>query len=290
MSEDNVKLNRDYIGKEYTCGPYHIEPESIRKYALATNENNPRYIDPASRDGLVPSPIFPVVFLPDLLSQLVEDAEGMNLNILRAVHAEQEMSWYESLHPGDKLDISAEIVDMKQYGVNDLLDLKILYKRDKSIVLEMGYRLMVRGKKKSDDSKSRKSLEEPEKGNILAERTIVVTEDQGERYAEASGDLNPIHVNEEVAKSVGLPGTILHGLCTMAFASQTIVDEILDGNPSRMKNMRVRFSKPVFMKDALTTTVFDAGTSESGNRIIRFETRNADGDPVLTRGVAEIEK
>jgi hypothetical protein len=76
----------------------------------------------------------------------------------------------------------------------------------------------------------------------------------------------------------------------MAFASQTIVDEILDGNPSRMKNMRVRFSKPVFMKDALTTTVFDAGTSESGNRIIRFETRNADGDPVLTRGVAEIEK
>ena len=290
MLDEHIMLNRDFIGKEYKCGPYIIESDSIRKYAHATNEKNSRYIDPNSPNGLIPSPLYPVVFLPDLLTQLVEDAEDMKLNILRAVHAEQEMSWYESLHPGDQIDISAKIVTMKQYGVNDLLDLQILYKRDKTTVLKMGYRLMVRGKKKPDEGKPKQSIEEPEMGNKLADRTIIVTEDQGVRYAEASGDNNPIHVNEDIAKSVGLPSTILHGLCTMAFASQTIVDDILEGDPTRLKNMKVRFSKPVFMKDALTTTVYYVGISESGNHVIQFETRNADGVSVLTRGVAEIEK
>ncbi|GAG81022.1 unnamed protein product, partial [marine sediment metagenome] len=111
--------------------------------------------------------------------------------------------------------------------------------------------------------------------------------DQGIRYAEASGDHNPIHTSDEIARSVGLPSAILQGLCTMAFASQVLVDELLDGDPSRLKSMEVRFSKPLLMDQILTTEVYDAGMKDDGTHIVHFESRDAKGVPVLVRGVAE---
>ena len=65
--------------------------------------------------------------------------------------------------------------------------------------------------------------------------------DQAERYAEASGDHNPIHLDEEAARAVGLPGRILHGLCTMALAGRA-VEQVAGREPTRLA---VRFSAPV---------------------------------------------
>ena len=140
--------------------------------------------------------------------------------------------------------------------------------------------------KKPDKKQSKNSRETSTHGEKLAQRSIVVTNDQGLRYAEASGDHNPIHINDDIAKSVGLPGAILHGLCTMAFASQTIVEELLDGGPTRLRYMKVRFSKPVFMGETLTTEVYDAGFQEDGLHVVNFETKNPSDQPVLTNGIA----
>ena len=110
--------------------------------------------------------------------------------------------------------------------------------------------------------------------------------DQGKRYAQASGDHNPIHIDDNVARFAGLPSTILHGLCTMAFAAQTIVDEVLEGDPSRLEYMKVRFSKPVLMTDKVTTTVFDLGVNNEGQHEVAFESKNTAGDLVIKNGVA----
>jgi len=122
---------------------------------------------------------------------------------------------------------------------------------------------------------------------VLAKKTTVVTDDQGIRYAEASGDHNPIHISDEIARSVGLPSAILQGLCTMAFASQVIVDELLNGDPSRLKSMEVRFSKPLLMDQILTTEVYEVGIKEDGSHVVHFESRDAKDVPVLIRGAAE---
>ena len=54
----------------------------------------------------------------------------------------------------------------------------------------------------------------------------------------------PIHLDEEIAKSVGFPGIIIHGLCTMAFNSIAIVGQLCDGETERLKRLAVRFSRP----------------------------------------------
>ncbi|MGY5879356.1 MAG: MaoC/PaaZ C-terminal domain-containing protein [Candidatus Thorarchaeota archaeon] len=287
MSDEIVKLNRDFLGKEYSTGSQRVEPESIRQFALATNERNPRYLNSESEVDLIPPPLYPVVFLPPILSQLVDDSEDMDLNILRVVHAGHKMMWREVLRPGDQIRTTAKIINMEQRGVNDILDLQIQCKREETVVVEMGYRLLVRGKKTTKDVKPKGKNQVIERGKVLAKKAIVVAADQGKRYAEASGDHNPIHISDEIARSVGLPSAIVHGLCTMSLASQVIVDELLSGDPSRLKSMEVRFSKPLLMDQVLTTEVYDAGIKDDGTHVVHFESRDAKDVPVLVRGVAE---
>ena len=59
------------------------------------------------------------------------------------------------------------------------------------------------------------------------------------RYAGASGDFNPIHIDEEFAKSVGLPGRILHGLWTMAQVARAQTEAA--GGPTHLKRLSVQF-------------------------------------------------
>ena len=58
----------------------------------------------------------------------------------------------------------------------------------------------------------------------LSAQTFAITRADLVRYAEASGDHNPIHQDEEVARSVGLPGVIAHGMYTMALAARAVAD------------------------------------------------------------------
>jgi acyl dehydratase len=66
-------------------------------------------------------------------------------------------------------------------------------------------------------------------------------------YAGASGDFNLIHWNDRVAKSVGLPGVIAHGMFTMAEAGRVVTDWV--GDPGAVVEYGVRFSKPVVVPD-----------------------------------------
>jgi len=287
LSDEIVNLNRDFLGKEYGTGPQVVEPESIRKYALATNEKNPRYLSAGRDSELVPPPLYPVVFLPGILSQLADDAEDMNLNILRVVHAEHKMSWKRTLHPGDSVRTTAKIINLEQRGVNGIVDLQIQCKREKNIAVEMLYRLLVRGKKAAGDEKTVRRPQVAKRRERLVKKKNKVTSDQGVRYAEASGDHNPIHISDEIARSVGLPSAILQGLCTMALASQAIVDGLLDGDPIRLKSMEVRFSRPVLLDQSIVTEVYDAGVRGDRVHVVHFETMDEKGAAVLVNGVAE---
>lgn len=66
-------------------------------------------------------------------------------------------------------------------------------------------------------------------------------------YAGASGDFNPIHWNERIAKAVGLPDVIAHGMLTMASAARIVTDWA--GDPGAVESYGVRFSQPVVIPD-----------------------------------------
>jgi acyl dehydratase len=80
-------------------------------------------------------------------------------------------------------------------------------------------------------------------GDVVAEQTYRLTRDSLVRYAGASGDFNPIHYRDDIAIGVGLPGVLAHGMLTMGFAVQPVVDWL--GDPGRIMDYQVRFTRPV---------------------------------------------
>ena len=84
-------------------------------------------------------------------------------------------------------------------------------------------------------------------GTELPEQVFRITRADLVRYAGASGDFNPIHWNERVATSVGLPGVIAHGMFTMALAARAVT--AWTGDPAALVEYNVRFGRPVVVPD-----------------------------------------
>jgi acyl dehydratase len=105
-------------------------------------------------------------------------------------------------------------------------------------------------------------------------------------YAGASGDYNPIHIDPEFGKLVGLNGAILQGLCTLAFAAKTVTDWA--GDPGRLKKIKCRFSAPVMMEDTISVqaTVADV---QAGRARVDLQVINQVGAEVLQNVEAEVE-
>ena len=108
------------------------------------------------------------------------------------------------------------------------------------------------------------SFAEVEVGTEIPARDFPLQRANLVQYAGASGDFNVIHWNERIAKSVGLPDVIAHGMLTMATAGRVVTDWV--GDPGRVVSYGVRFSAPVVVPDddkGATVTV--SGTVEEKN-------------------------
>lgn len=108
-------------------------------------------------------------------------------------------------------------------------------------------------------------------------------------YANASGDGNPIHQDEQFAKSVGLPDVIAHGMHTMARVGQFMTDWA--GDPGAVKRFKTRFSAMVVVPKDKGNTVGVSGKVArklSGNRVLLELEAEADGVPVA-KAEAEVE-
>ncbi len=99
------------------------------------------------------------------------------------------------------------------------------------------------------------------------------------RYAGASGDFNPIHIDPEFAKAVGLPGNILHGLWMMAQVARGAA-QLADGDPRAIRRLSVQFRGMGFPEQELVVTgtvkeaadgrvVIDMVGAQGDNRVIR---------------------
>ena len=112
------------------------------------------------------------------------------------------------------------------------------------------------------------------------ERAVTFSVDQIAAYAEASGDHNPIHLDGEFARTVGLPGVIAHGMLQMGILG-TVAAEAAGGR-ARLRRLYCRFAGMVEPGDTVTFTAEDAGGGK-----LALSAVNQRGEPVLTKAVAE---
>ena len=127
-------------------------------------------------------------------------------------------------------------------------------------------------------------------GTELPPVTYPVTRLSLVKYCGASGDFNVIHWNERIARSVGLPDVIAHGMFTMAQAGRYVTDWA--GDAGAMVEFGVRFSAPVVVPDdEVGATIEVSGTVEDkldGNRVVLGLTARSGEAKVLTRARAVV--
>jgi len=276
----------DKLG-QWTEGPeFKVEADRTKAYAKATNDPIPAHLD-----GEVAPPVFAVVPIWDTIAGAMAAVTPPEV-LLLVVHGEQDMRLHKQITPGMVLSSTAAAtgIHVKPNGTTVVVKVET---KDQTgeMVAEQYMTSFFRGVSDGDgggEEAPKHKLEGATKAtDPVGSITQQLDEDQTYRYAEASGDNMPIHLDAEIAKSVGLPGIIIHGLCTMAFTSWAAIQEVCAGDPSRLKRLAVRFSRPVLPGQTITTTFWAAGEAD-GNQVFGFETRNGDGEVVIKDGLAEV--
>ena len=124
---------------------------------------------------------------------------------------------------------------------------------------------------------------------MMQERVFKIDRELLKRYADASGDQNPIHQDEAFAKSVGLPDVIAHGMLTMGLVGQYVSDWA--GGSSHVKEYSARFIKPVVVPADTVVELVVNGVAIEENGLFRLElTATVDGVKVLGMAKALVKK
>ena len=280
-----MPLDPKFIGKQYDPIEFTVEEDMGKKYALATNDENPFYIDENRPGGPVAPPMIAVVYGGASFIGPAFDPE-LEVNFGMLVHGSQDMTFHRLVKPGEVISTQSRIADIEAKASGDLLTVGFESRdRQNELVTSGAAQFFIRGPRNPNAKKS-PPKEQETRGQIVLTEKMQVTEDQTYRYADASGDHNPIHVNPEFAKSVGLPGIILQGLCTMAFVQKAVVDQQLGGDPTKLRRLAVRFRKPVLPSDTVITEGW-VKKKEGDTTVLGLEAKNQEGAQVITDGEAE---
>ena len=244
-----------------------MERDRIKAYAAATN-------DPfeVHQSGDVAPPVFAVVpafgaLAATSTSVIPPDA------LMMVLHGEQDFHFHQPIRPDTTLVTRAVAlgVQPRSSGVTVNVKGETRDKESDELLVEQYMISFVRGQQ-VDEGAGEEPLphafdESLRSRDPDAEIAQTYDEDQTFRYAEAAGDPMPIHLDDEIAKAMGFPGIIVHGLCTMAFTSQAAIQHGCPDDPTRLKRLAVRFSKIALPKQTITTRIWDAGRARRSRRV-----------------------
>lgn len=261
---------------------FHATREHIAAFAAATNDDHP-----AHASGDVAPPVYAVVPVFSTMAQTTMAAVPDELR-MKILHGEQEMRYTRQIAAGDELRCRAKVVGI--HGRSSGVVVTTYVETTDSagtLVNEQYFSGFFRGGTLSGGrgAEAPQHQLDPALRQRACDHEVVqrFDDDQTFRYAEASGDTMPIHTDPEFAKSVGLPGIIIHGLCTMAFVGRAAVQAACPDDPSRLTRLAVRFSAPAFPGSTITTRLW-----QTSDGAYAFETTAQDGSVVIKDGAAEV--
>jgi acyl dehydratase len=265
-----VNFDLAAIGRAGRAYRYEVTEAAMQAYAEAT-------------DDVTGGPVFAIVPVWNAIAPASEAVASGDVRRL-VVHYEQDMLLHRPLEAGMRVVSHATPVAVLPRPNGTSLVIKTETRdEDGELVSEQYVTEFFRGVQ-ADEGVGERAPDHrlAADGDPVAEVTYVVAQDQTVRYAEASGDDFEIHLDDKFARGVGLPGRIVHGVCTMAFAGRAVLEGAGIEDPRTVKRIAVRFSAPLFPGESVTTRVWHVGGA------FGFESVNAQGTAVLKDGRLEL--
>ncbi len=277
------KFDTTLIGVDNDPVSFEVEHDRVVAYAAATND-----VIPQHASGEYAPPVFAVVVAFETLASAAVKAVPPEL-LMRVVHGEQDFRFHRPIRPGDRLTTRARVIGISPKSSGVTVTVKAdTTDADGETVVEQYMTSFFRGAQTEDPASGESGPDHSFPEEVRSSEPIAVVrqrfdEDQTFRYGPAAGDPMPIHTDDALAKAMGLPGIIIHGLCTMAFTSRAVIEAVCPEDPTRLRRLAVRFSRPCLPGQEITTSIW---RTASGAYV--YETVNEAGDVVIKDGLAEI--
>lgn len=290
-----MPLDPTLVGHETPTQTFTIHAADVRQFADAIGDANAIFHDAEqARAAGFPAELATPTFVTRFRVPFGEI--GLDPERSQVLHAEQEYEYARPLHAGDQVVVWHRLASLRQSGrgggtaimtieaLGDLPDGARIFTGRSTVIVREGQPDAAA----ADRQRAPRSLTAPA-GEAIGPLTKHVTQAQINAYADASGDHNPIHVDPAVARSVGLDGTIAHGMLSMAFLGELVTDW-LAARPApggRLVRLRVRFQAMVRPEDTLTCRGVLVSGAEAGRQSLQVWAENQHGERV-TAGDAEV--
>jgi acyl dehydratase len=219
----------------------------------------------------VASPVHPFVLAWSAFDQTVGDVSGGSAQAV--VHLAQEIRQARPLCAGERVALDLDVVGARRDPRGVRLALRsTLVGADGAPFAELDTGLLLVGATAPEPFGTLPSPA-PARGTGPADvATLQVPADLPARYADVSGDRNPIHLDRDAALAAGFPDVIAHGMSVLALACEHVADRHVGGDAGRVRGVGCRFSSPVVPGEALELSL-----SPDGDGRVRFAGKTARG-------------
>ncbi|MBI3998506.1 MAG: MaoC family dehydratase N-terminal domain-containing protein [Armatimonadetes bacterium] len=282
-----LRINLDRLGRWADETVFSVDAARTKAYAAATNDDHPRHAS-----GELAPPIFACVPMAEALS-LAMDALVAREDRRWGLHASQDMHLHRPLVPGMVLHTRAAAIGVQPRASGAAVVIKSESRDAGGTLVNEQYgtiffRLRFDGQAAGREPPDHRMPPEVKGTEPLITVTYRIDDDQTFRYADASGDRNPLHLSDEFARSVGLPGIVVHGMLTMALTGRAVIATVCGDDPARLRRLAVRFARPVLPGQEIATRIRAAGRRDA-RAVYVYDTLNPAGKQVVQDGLAEVD-
>jgi acyl dehydratase len=277
-------FNRSLIGKQYPSISASLAPQEACAFAAAIDDTNFAYATAA----LAPPMVVAMFSVPYGVLQVLQDPAlcDPTWRLARLLHYAEDIRWWAPLRLAQQWVTTAMVEAVDDHGLGEILRVRThLRASTGELLAEVGSSLFLRERKPRGAQRPVRVRTGTPALIPAWESRWCVAADQADRYAKASHDPNPIHLDDAAARQVGLKQRVLHGLCTLAFAQRAVGYHMKFGSPQQLRRLQARFVRPVYMGDVLTCEGTEKAVQQ-GTWATSFVVKNQHGQVVLAEGAA----
>lgn len=270
-----------------TSGPVaaYVDPGEIAAYAAACNDANGAYHGRCVPPTYIVAPTYECFMgLATLPPEAIAGNRGL-------VHGAHDLRIHKTIRPGAFLYSTAEryCAVVSRAGMN-VYTRVVTVDDEGDRVAEQYWSCLCLGEVVGGDQGPAPPdhlFPEDARTRFAGRTTISTTVDQTFRYAGASGDRDPIHVNDDSARKAGFDRKFNQGLLTLAIAAAGLIELAAGGDPCAVRRIATRFTSPAFPGDDIHVSAYDIGETADGCHAFAFEADSA-GSGVLRHGRLEV--
>lgn len=280
----------DLVGQRTDPIMHEVDARWTMAFAAGIGASGAHYFD--TRASVVAHPAFPVCLeWPAVLALRGFDTGGGlgRDELLRGVHATQDLTLHRPIRPPEPLTTTATVVavEARRPGTYEVVRLDTIDRDGEPVATTfMGSLFLgvdLDGAPVAVDGVVPAPPASPAAGATPGHE-VSISARAAHVYTECARIYNPIHTDAAVAEAAGLPGPILHGTATLAMAVSAVVATAGGDDPSAVMRLGCRFGAMVPMPDRIEIAIGDPAPTDAGATEVGFEVRNGAGDLALSDG------